>query len=97
MIYFAFDRVLWLAKGCLISDSTPHQLLSSLEKLHLACPPGEVVSNHMMDLLENDEHRQIMIENSSTMIFSGDVKMYAIPDYFIIPLESMRAPRSATY
>jgi len=71
-LYFSFSRVIWLAKGYLMADCTPKQLVKNLKEVDLACPPGEDVANHMMDLLQEAHSFMIVQEEKDRFIAKCD-------------------------
>lgn len=53
-IFRAFDKVMYLADGCVVYFGTPSDSLSYVKKLGMTCPDGYNAADHWMDLLVED-------------------------------------------
>jgi len=72
-LYFSFSRVIWLAKGYIMADSTPKQLVQDLADVHIPCPPGEDVANHMMDMLQEEDSFITIQEKNDRFVVVSEV------------------------
>jgi len=53
-VFFNFDKVLFLADGCVVYYGSPSDSLSYLREIKLKCPDGYNAADHWMDLLVED-------------------------------------------
>lgn len=67
-VFHKFDRVLFLADGCVVYYGTPSDSLVYCDRLSLKCPEGYNAADHWMDLLvedsaiDNGEHHDVGVD-----------------------------------